>query len=100
MLCSYSCIFILLFYFIFFYFSGQILHTDVVYLHGSGRNREADKLRHLMLKHRYCNSENESLFIFALLPILISAVRLKDTGLFTAISHLLIALPNLNQHVR
>ncbi|KAM9477849.1 S1 RNA-binding domain-containing protein 1 [Clarias gariepinus] len=31
--------------------TSQILHTDVVYLHGSGRNREADKLRHLMLKH-------------------------------------------------
>ncbi|TSK42151.1 S1 RNA-binding domain-containing protein 1 [Bagarius yarrelli] len=31
--------------------TGQILHTDVVYLHGPGRHREADKLRHLMLKH-------------------------------------------------
>ncbi|XP_072532959.1 S1 RNA-binding domain-containing protein 1 [Salminus brasiliensis] len=31
--------------------TSQILHTDVVYLHSSGRNREADKLRHLMLKH-------------------------------------------------
>ncbi|XP_036429723.1 S1 RNA-binding domain-containing protein 1 [Colossoma macropomum] len=31
--------------------TSQILHTDVVYLHGSGRNREADKLRHLLLKH-------------------------------------------------
>ncbi|KAG7334245.1 hypothetical protein KOW79_002652 [Hemibagrus wyckioides] len=31
--------------------TSQILCTDVVYLHGSGRNREADKLRHLMLKH-------------------------------------------------
>ncbi|XP_066535847.1 S1 RNA-binding domain-containing protein 1 [Hoplias malabaricus] len=31
--------------------TSQILHTDVVYLHGSGRNREADKLRHLMLQH-------------------------------------------------
>ncbi|XP_060781594.1 S1 RNA-binding domain-containing protein 1 isoform X2 [Neoarius graeffei] len=31
--------------------TSQILHTDVVYLHGSGRNKEADKLRHLMLKH-------------------------------------------------
>ncbi|GAA6070434.1 S1 RNA-binding domain-containing protein 1 isoform X1 [Tachysurus ichikawai] len=31
--------------------TSQILHTDVVYLHGSGRKREADKLRHLMLKH-------------------------------------------------
>uniref|UniRef100_A0A8B9LMV5 S1 RNA binding domain 1 n=1 Tax=Astyanax mexicanus TaxID=7994 RepID=A0A8B9LMV5_ASTMX len=31
--------------------TSQILHTDVVYLHGQGRNREADKLRHLMLKH-------------------------------------------------
>ncbi|MCJ8730774.1 hypothetical protein PDJAM_G00188170 [Pangasius djambal] len=31
--------------------TSQILYTDVVYLHGSGRNREADKLRHLMLKH-------------------------------------------------
>lgn len=43
------------------HFSGQILHTDVVYLHGSGRNREADKLRHLMVKHRYYNSETKSL---------------------------------------
>ncbi|KAI4888639.1 hypothetical protein NFI96_027067 [Prochilodus magdalenae] len=31
--------------------TSQILQTDVVYLHGSGMNREADKLRHLMLKH-------------------------------------------------
>ncbi|KAI5606880.1 S1 RNA-binding domain-containing protein 1 isoform X1 [Silurus asotus] len=31
--------------------TSQILHTDVVYLHGSGRNREASKLRHLMLEH-------------------------------------------------
>ncbi|XP_076831041.1 S1 RNA-binding domain-containing protein 1 isoform X2 [Brachyhypopomus gauderio] len=31
--------------------TGQILHTDVVHLHGSARNREADKLRHLMLQH-------------------------------------------------
>ncbi|XP_047668747.1 S1 RNA-binding domain-containing protein 1 isoform X2 [Tachysurus fulvidraco] len=31
--------------------TSQILHTDVVYLHGSGNKREADKLRHLMLKH-------------------------------------------------
>uniref|UniRef100_A0AAR2KXD3 S1 RNA-binding domain-containing protein 1 n=1 Tax=Pygocentrus nattereri TaxID=42514 RepID=A0AAR2KXD3_PYGNA len=31
--------------------TSQILHTDVVYLHGSGRNREADKLRHLMLEY-------------------------------------------------
>lgn len=32
---------------------GQILYTDVVYLHGSGGNREADKLRHLMIRYRY-----------------------------------------------
>ncbi|XP_030626299.1 S1 RNA-binding domain-containing protein 1 [Chanos chanos] len=31
--------------------NGQIIHTDVVYLHGSGRHKEADKLRHLMIKH-------------------------------------------------
>ncbi|KAK3554800.1 hypothetical protein QTP70_033497 [Hemibagrus guttatus] len=31
--------------------TSQILHTDVVYLHCSNRNREADKLHHLMLKH-------------------------------------------------
>lgn len=31
--------------------TSQILHTDVVYLHGSARKREAEKLRHLMLKH-------------------------------------------------
>uniref|UniRef100_W5UB68 S1 RNA-binding domain-containing protein 1 n=1 Tax=Ictalurus punctatus TaxID=7998 RepID=W5UB68_ICTPU len=31
--------------------TSQILHTDVVYLHSSGRNREADKLRHFMLKY-------------------------------------------------
>lgn len=48
--------------------SGQILHTDVVYLHGSGRNREADKLCHLMLKHRYYNSKDVSpLLLFFLL---------------------------------
>lgn len=33
--------------------SGQILHTDVVYLHHSGQQREADKLRNLMTKYRY-----------------------------------------------
>lgn len=33
--------------------SGQILHTDVVYLHHSGQQREANKLRHLMTKYRY-----------------------------------------------
>ncbi|XP_029961832.1 S1 RNA-binding domain-containing protein 1 [Salarias fasciatus] len=34
--------------------TSQILHTDVVYLHSSGpsaHQREADKLRHLMIKH-------------------------------------------------
>ncbi|KAF4090151.1 hypothetical protein AMELA_G00048640 [Ameiurus melas] len=31
--------------------TSQILHTDVLYLHSTGRNREADKLRHLMLKY-------------------------------------------------
>ncbi|XP_054655194.1 S1 RNA-binding domain-containing protein 1 [Dunckerocampus dactyliophorus] len=31
--------------------TGQILHTDVVYLHGSRNHREADKLRHLMTKY-------------------------------------------------
>ncbi|KAI7805635.1 S1 RNA-binding domain-containing protein 1 isoform X1 [Triplophysa rosa] len=31
--------------------TSQILHTDVVYLHGSARKREVEKLRHLMLKH-------------------------------------------------
>lgn len=31
--------------------TSQILQTDVVYLHGSARQREAGKLRHLMLKH-------------------------------------------------
>ncbi|KAM3605670.1 uncharacterized protein V6R79_002680 [Siganus canaliculatus] len=28
--------------------TSQILHTDVVYLHNSGQQRDADKLRHLM----------------------------------------------------
>uniref|UniRef100_A0A673B5Y6 S1 RNA binding domain 1 n=1 Tax=Sphaeramia orbicularis TaxID=375764 RepID=A0A673B5Y6_9TELE len=31
--------------------TSQILHTDVVYLHNSGRQREAEKLRHLL--HKY-----------------------------------------------
>uniref|UniRef100_A0AAY4D7N0 S1 motif domain-containing protein n=1 Tax=Denticeps clupeoides TaxID=299321 RepID=A0AAY4D7N0_9TELE len=31
--------------------TGKILHTDVVYLHGTGQNREADKLRHLLMLH-------------------------------------------------
>ncbi|XP_077585752.1 S1 RNA-binding domain-containing protein 1 [Stigmatopora nigra] len=31
--------------------TGQILHTDVVYLHGSRNEREAEKLRHLMNKY-------------------------------------------------
>ncbi|XP_071336250.1 S1 RNA-binding domain-containing protein 1 [Trachinotus anak] len=31
--------------------TSQILHTDVVYLHISGQQKEADKLRHLMIKY-------------------------------------------------
>ncbi|XP_043111676.1 S1 RNA-binding domain-containing protein 1 isoform X2 [Puntigrus tetrazona] len=31
--------------------TSQILHTDVVYLHGPAKHKEAEKLRHLMLKH-------------------------------------------------
>uniref|UniRef100_A0A4W6F7J4 S1 RNA binding domain 1 n=1 Tax=Lates calcarifer TaxID=8187 RepID=A0A4W6F7J4_LATCA len=31
--------------------TSQILHTDVVYLHNSAQQREADKLRHLMIKY-------------------------------------------------
>ncbi|XP_064173426.1 S1 RNA-binding domain-containing protein 1 [Anguilla rostrata] len=31
--------------------TSQILHTDVVYLHQGGGAREADKLRHLMMKY-------------------------------------------------
>ncbi|KAM4591014.1 S1 RNA-binding domain-containing protein 1 [Odontesthes bonariensis] len=31
--------------------TNQILHTDVAYLHNSGQQREADKLRHLMIKY-------------------------------------------------
>uniref|UniRef100_A0A665X2H9 S1 RNA binding domain 1 n=1 Tax=Echeneis naucrates TaxID=173247 RepID=A0A665X2H9_ECHNA len=31
--------------------TSQILHTDVVYLHASGKQNEADKLRHLMIKY-------------------------------------------------
>ncbi|KAG1950854.1 S1 RNA-binding domain-containing protein 1 isoform X1 [Pimephales promelas] len=31
--------------------TSQILHTDVVYLHGSAKYKEAEKLRHLMFKH-------------------------------------------------
>ncbi|XP_036402629.1 S1 RNA-binding domain-containing protein 1 [Megalops cyprinoides] len=31
--------------------TGQILHTDVVYLHQGGGAREADKLHHLMIKY-------------------------------------------------
>uniref|UniRef100_A0A3Q0RQ31 S1 RNA binding domain 1 n=1 Tax=Amphilophus citrinellus TaxID=61819 RepID=A0A3Q0RQ31_AMPCI len=34
--------------------TGQILHTDVVYLHNSNQQSEAEKLRHLMLKYS-CN---------------------------------------------
>ncbi|XP_017283934.1 S1 RNA-binding domain-containing protein 1 [Kryptolebias marmoratus] len=30
--------------------TSQILHTDVAYLHNSGQQREAEKLRHLMIK--------------------------------------------------
>ncbi|KAI3363385.1 hypothetical protein L3Q82_012001 [Scortum barcoo] len=31
--------------------TSQILHIDVVYLHNSGQQKEADKLRHLMIKY-------------------------------------------------
>ncbi|XP_037553213.1 S1 RNA-binding domain-containing protein 1 [Nematolebias whitei] len=31
--------------------TGQILHADVVYLHNSGQQREAEKLRHFMIKY-------------------------------------------------
>ncbi|XP_068575021.1 S1 RNA-binding domain-containing protein 1 [Cebidichthys violaceus] len=31
--------------------TSQILHTDVVYLHNAGQQREAEKLRHLMTKY-------------------------------------------------
>ncbi|XP_048060568.1 S1 RNA-binding domain-containing protein 1 isoform X1 [Megalobrama amblycephala] len=31
--------------------TSQILHTDVVYLHGLAKHKEAEKLRHLMFKH-------------------------------------------------
>uniref|UniRef100_A0A7N8XF12 S1 RNA binding domain 1 n=1 Tax=Mastacembelus armatus TaxID=205130 RepID=A0A7N8XF12_9TELE len=31
--------------------TSQVLHTDVVYLHNSGQQKEADKLRHLMIKY-------------------------------------------------
>ncbi|XP_051945968.1 S1 RNA-binding domain-containing protein 1-like isoform X1 [Xyrauchen texanus] len=31
--------------------TSQILHTDVVYLHSSAKYKEADRLRHLLLKH-------------------------------------------------
>ncbi|XP_044069334.1 S1 RNA-binding domain-containing protein 1 [Siniperca chuatsi] len=31
--------------------TSQILHTDVVYLHKSGQQKEADKLRHLMIRY-------------------------------------------------
>uniref|UniRef100_A0A8C1LBK0 S1 RNA binding domain 1 n=1 Tax=Cyprinus carpio TaxID=7962 RepID=A0A8C1LBK0_CYPCA len=31
--------------------TSQILHTDVVYLHGPAKHKEAEKLRHLMFKH-------------------------------------------------
>ncbi|KAF3708044.1 S1 RNA-binding domain-containing protein 1 [Channa argus] len=31
--------------------TSQILHTDVVYLHNSGKHKEAEKLRHLMTKY-------------------------------------------------
>uniref|UniRef100_I3IX55 S1 RNA binding domain 1 n=1 Tax=Oreochromis niloticus TaxID=8128 RepID=I3IX55_ORENI len=34
--------------------TSQILHTDVVYLHNSNQQREAEKLRHLMTKYS-CN---------------------------------------------
>ncbi|KAM4607034.1 S1 RNA-binding domain-containing protein 1 [Polymixia lowei] len=34
--------------------TSQILYTDVIYLHRSGQQREADKLRHLMFKYS-CN---------------------------------------------
>lgn len=40
--------------------SGQILHTDVVYLHGLAKHKEAEKLRHLMFKHRYCNHSDDT----------------------------------------
>ncbi|XP_024152988.1 S1 RNA-binding domain-containing protein 1 isoform X2 [Oryzias melastigma] len=31
--------------------TSQIIHTDVVYLHNAGQQREAEKLRHLMTKY-------------------------------------------------
>ncbi|XP_059422467.1 S1 RNA-binding domain-containing protein 1 isoform X1 [Carassius carassius] len=31
--------------------TSQILHTDVAYLHGPAKHKEAEKLRHLMFKH-------------------------------------------------
>ncbi|XP_070833681.1 S1 RNA-binding domain-containing protein 1 [Chaetodon trifascialis] len=31
--------------------TSQILHTDILYLHNSDRHREAEKLRHLMIKY-------------------------------------------------
>ncbi|XP_072436747.1 S1 RNA-binding domain-containing protein 1 isoform X1 [Chiloscyllium punctatum] len=31
--------------------TGQILHTDVIYIHGPGAQREAEKIRHLL--HKY-----------------------------------------------
>ncbi|XP_020776820.2 S1 RNA-binding domain-containing protein 1 isoform X2 [Boleophthalmus pectinirostris] len=31
--------------------TSQILHTDVFYLHNSGKNQEAEKLRHLLIKY-------------------------------------------------
>ncbi|XP_033955929.1 S1 RNA-binding domain-containing protein 1 [Pseudochaenichthys georgianus] len=35
--------------------TGQIIHTDVVYLHNSGQQREVDKLRHLMMTYSCTN---------------------------------------------
>ncbi|KAF3841894.1 hypothetical protein F7725_023845 [Dissostichus mawsoni] len=35
--------------------TGQIIHTDVVYLHHSGQQREVDKLRHLMMTYSCTN---------------------------------------------
>ncbi|XP_061600785.1 S1 RNA-binding domain-containing protein 1 [Cololabis saira] len=35
--------------------TSQILHTDVVYLHNSGQQREAEKLRHLMIRYSCTN---------------------------------------------
>lgn len=63
--------------------SGQILHTDVVYLHNSDQRKEADKLRHLMMKYRYCClclKGHFELYLSVFLLLLLSSLHLCSSN--------------------